>query len=500
MSKDAVTIGPASPFQEKYLNSDAQIILVGGAAGSSKSYVGLMRHLRFVHDPNYKAYCIRKNSSAIMASGGLFQEAVKLYSQYDPELKIRLKDQKIVFSSGAEVSFSHYENDNAAKKYQGIQISNIFYDEVTHADNEEQLWWLWSRLRSDANNIHSMWWSCNPQNDHWVIKYAMWWLYPEGHPLAGRPDPDKNGVVRYLLRIAGDLVWGETREELIEKYGNPDLPHDHRDQVDPISFQGLFGTIDDNPPLNLSNPSYRKNLEALPKLEQERLRWGNWFARPENSSYFVRTTVPVLTAPPHQSEFSKIVRVFDFAGTLPHDGNRSPDYFASLKMGKLRNGNYVILDVYRTRITFGDWEKQILDSAQRDGSEVEIILGEDPNPAAKASTMLIARSIIEHGYVVKTKRASLGKLDSFRPFAASAELGVVSIVKGCCNDLWNKIVCDNDFFYKELEAFDGQRRSGEMGHDDMADCASLAYLTLAQNRNVPSFAVPIYTKSNEFRL
>ena len=33
-------IGPASPFQEKYLNSDAQIILVGGAAGSSKSCNG----------------------------------------------------------------------------------------------------------------------------------------------------------------------------------------------------------------------------------------------------------------------------------------------------------------------------------------------------------------------------------------------------------------------------------------------------------------------------
>jgi len=458
-----------------------------------------MRHLRFVEDPNYKAYCIRKNSSAIMASGGLFQEAVKLYSQYDPSLKIRLKDQKLVFSSGAEISFSHYENANAAKKYQGIQISNIFYDEATHAE-EEDIWWLWSRLRSEAKNVHGIVMSCNPDNSSWLLKYAQWYLYPEGHALAGRPDPEKNGTVRYLLRVAGDIVWGESAQELIDKYGNPKLEAEHDDQVKPISFQGLFGTIDDNPPLKKSNPLYRSNLESLPKLDRERLLYGNWFAKPENSTYYDRNTVPVLTQAPHHSEFSKVVRVFDFAGTLPHDGNRSPDYFASLKLGKLRNGNYVILDVYRTRITFGDWEKQILDSAQRDGPEVEIILGEDPNPAAKASTMLIARSIIEHGYVVKTKRASLGKLDSFRPFAASAELGVVSIVKGCCNDLWNKIVADNDFFHKELEAFDGQRRSGEMGHDDMADCASLAYLTLAQNKSVPSFAVPIYTKTNEFRL
>lgn len=486
MSQDAAPIGPASPFQEKYLNSDAQIILVGGAAGSSKSYVGLMRHLRFAEDPNYKAYCIRKNSSAIMASGGLFQEAVKLYSQYDPKLKIRLKDQKLVFSSGAEVSFSHYENDNAAKKYQGIQISNIFYDEVTHSDNEEQLWWLWSRLRSDAKNVHSMWWSCNPQNDHWVLKYAMWWLHPEGHPNAGRPDPERNGVIRYLLRINGDLVWGDTREELIEKYGNPDLPPDHEDQVDPISFQGLFGTIDDNPPLMKSNPSYKRNLDALPRLECERLRWGNWFARPENSSYYVRTDVQEVADYPHPSELVRVVRAYDFAGTLPHDANRHPDYFASVKMGKLKNGNYIILDAVRTRITFGSWLDHILDNAARDGYETEIILPEDPNPQSKAATTLLVRSLNEYGYVTKMRRAPGGKLDSFRPFAASVEVGVVSMVKNCCNDLWNNITNNNDFFHNELESFDGTRSTSSK-KDDLVDCCSLAYLFLAQRVNIPNF-------------
>lgn len=116
-------IAPASEFQERYLQADAQIIIVGGAAGSSKSYVGLMRHLRWAEDPNYRAYCIRKNSSAIMASGGLFWEAVALYRKYDPDIQVKLKDQKIVFSSGAEISFSHYENDAAAKKYQGKFIA-----------------------------------------------------------------------------------------------------------------------------------------------------------------------------------------------------------------------------------------------------------------------------------------------------------------------------------------------------------------------------------------
>lgn len=366
-----------------------------------------------------------------------------------------------------------------------IQISNIFYDEATHSD-EEDIWWLWSRLRSDAKNVHGIYMSCNPDNSSWLLKYAQWYLYPENHPLAGRPDPEKNGVIRYLLRVGGELVWGDTPEELIEKYGNPDLPNDHEDQVKPISFQGLFGTIDDNPPLKKSNPLYKSNLESLPKLDRERLLHGNWFAKPENSTYFKREDLVMLDSPPTHSEFIKVVRAYDFAGTLPHDGNRETDYFASVKMGKLKTGNYVILDVVRTRITFGDWERHIVSNAERDGRHVDIILPQDPNAASKAATSMLVRSLAEQGYVAKMRRSSLGKLDSFRPFAAAVEVGVVSMVKNCCTDLWNNIVCNNDFYYNELEAFDGKRRSGATGHDDCVDSTSLAFVFLAQRMQIPN--------------
>lgn len=205
-------------------------------------------------------------------------------------------------------------------------------------------------------------------------------------------------------------------------------------KVKPISFMGLFGTIDDNPPLLRSNKLYKSNLQALPRLERERLLYGNWFAKPENSSYWDRNTCEELSHPPDNSEFVKIVRSYDVAGTLPHDGNRSPDYFASVRMGKKKNGDYVILDVVRTRITFGQWLDHILDNARRDGPNTEIILGEDPNPAAKAAIKLLAKDVVESGYICKTRRSSAGKLDAFRPFAASAELGFVKIVRNCGND------------------------------------------------------------------
>jgi phage terminase large subunit-like protein len=116
----------------------------------------------------------------------------------------------------------------------------------------------------------------------------------------------------------------------------------------------------------------------------------------------------------------------------------------------------------------------------------------------KAATSMLVRSLAEQGYVAKMRRSSQGKLDSFRPLAAACEVGVVSIVKDCCTDLWNKINCNNDFFYLELEHFDGKRRSGPLGHDDMADSASLAFITLAQKFQIPNFTAALQSSNSQF--
>ena len=226
--------------------SDSQII-----KGSSKSFVGLLRHLRWVHDPNYRGFCIRKNSTAIMKAGGLFEQAKRIYTKVfppingKPQIQAKIKEQKLVFPSGASVSFSHYENDSAGDLYQGIEMSSVFYDEGTHA-SESHLWWLFSRLRTEADMGDCepcMWISCNPDPDSFLFDWVKFWLYPEGHEKHGLPDPEKNGITRYLLRIDGSLVWGDTWEELYDKYHNPDLDKDHPEQVRPISFQVLLGTI-----------------------------------------------------------------------------------------------------------------------------------------------------------------------------------------------------------------------------------------------------------------
>jgi len=479
-------VAPQSAFQRDVLVSDSRIIVAGGAAGCAKSTIGIMRHLRWMNDPLYRGFCIRKNSTAIMKSGGLFDAAVHLYSQVD-DIKIKLKDQRIQFSSGASVSFSHYENDKAGQLYHGLELSNVFYDEASHAA-ESHIWWLISRLRTKAKMDPSIWLSCNPDPDSFLFEWVKWWLYDETSPNYGLPDPEKNGKVRWILRRDGVIFWGDSKEEMIVKYGKPNLPPDHPQQVKPLSFQVILGTIYDNPWLIENQPEYLASLEAMPDVERRRLLLGDWTARETGSTFFQREWCKEEIEEPPACEIVRTVRAYDFAGTLKSASNPSPDYTACAKLSKLKNGNYFVHEVLKTRILPGDWEKFILENALRDGYGTEIIVPLDPGASAKLATGLLTRALSECGYRVRTLRASGSKLDRFRPFSSLAMNGHVTFLKGCGTDIENNIQCDNNFVYKELEAFTGKRKAGESSHDDIPDCCSDAISTLASRINIPNMS------------
>jgi hypothetical protein len=76
--------------------------------------------------------------------------------------------------------------------------------------------------------------------------------------------------------------------------------------------------------------------------------------------------------------------------------------------------------------------------------------------------------------------------------------GGMKILKNCGNDFENKVYNDLSFFYKELETFTGERKSGSQGHDDLVDVCSDGFIVLAQKLSIPLFTLPSMTKSNEF--
>lgn len=248
-----------------------------------------------------------------------------------------------------------------------------------------------------------------------------------------------------------------------------------------------------------NQPNYKATLEALPDVERRRLLLGDWTARETGSTYFQREWCRELTEEPPANEILRTVRAYDFAGTLKSSSNPSPDYTACARISKLKNGDYFVHDVQRTRILYGDWEKFILENAQRDGYSTEVLIPLDPGASAKVATSLLTRAVSEKGYRVRTLKTTQSKLDRFRPFSSLAMNGHISFLKGCGYDYENKVEGDNSFLYRELEAFTGKRRGGEAHHDDLVDACSDCISVLASRVNIPNMAAGLTSVNTTVR-
>lgn len=459
--------------------------------GSGKSEIAVIDFCQYVRIPNFIGIITRRTTTLLKGAGGILTKCKRTFAKEfkdDPDYtfnwkekdnkfvfykKSRNKDGREILTPVSEVYLKHSEHENDIESYwQGIEANLCCIDEST-----QYTWpmvnYIMSRMRNPScpEVRPRLKMTCNPLRTHFLRKWVEPYLKEDG-----TPDRSKDGLIRYFQMVDGEVYFADTKEQVAE-YAQCSLD-------DVLSFTFISATVADNKILQKIDPRYVSWLKGLKGVDRARLLLGDWNALESNANYFQRGWVTELVQPPPSSEFTKIVRCFDLAGTLPSDTNRSPDFTASCKMGKLKTGDYVILEMTRHRIRFGEWQSHILELAKRDGVKCEIVIPSDPNPSAKANAISLARSICEAGFHATTKRSSEGKLESFKPFSAACQLGVVSFVENCGIDYWNKIDGENEFIYNEMESFDGKRRSGEKGHDDLCDTASMAFMYLASKINL----------------
>lgn len=488
---------PCSKRQFIYCNPEGtDVTLFGGAAGSGKSEIAVIDLCQYVRIPNFVGIISRRTNPMLKGAGGILSKCRRIFAQefkddIDYTYKWKEKEGKWVFYkitrdpvSGkailnqiSELFLKHSEHDTPEHTefyWQGVEANVICLDEATQF-SASQVEYIMGRMRNPScpQVKPRIKMTCNPDYDHFLRKWVEPFLKPDG-----TPDRSKDGLIRYFQSIDGNFFFADTKEEVAK--------HCDCAVSDVLSFTFISATVNDNSVLMSVDPKYVAWLKGLKGVERKRKLLGNWYAREEGSSYFSRNWITELPAPPPASDFVQIFRHWDLAGNLPTDADKSPDYTASTKIGKLKTGDYVVLENTRHRIRFGDWKAHILEHARRDGKKVEIVIPQDPNPQAKANAVALARSIIEAGYRASTRRSADGKLEDFKPFSAACQLGVVYFVKNSGFDYWNKINGDNDFVYNELEAFNGLRRSGEAGHDDLADTHGGAFLKLAARIQIGS--------------
>lgn len=470
-----------------FINSDSFLTVYGGAAGSGKSYMGLMRFLLYIDDPNFFGYVFRLNATDMKGGGGLFQTACRMFQAYDKRVKYTKQPMCITFPSGATINFTGIDGDSGLDSIQGVEISAAMVDEAAQHE-ESTIFWIISRLRTKAKMIPNIWLTCNPDPDSflrgWLDKYYLQpkGTFEEGELVEGRPNLERDGDVRWFIRIGDEVVWGSSREELIRDHSHK-FPIDRLSGLNtcqPRSFRFISATCHDNPPLIESDPNYVSNLLNLPRVEKERLYYGNWYARQETSSYFQRSWTPVVTLKEitENDEIVKRVRAWDLASTLPSEQNPDPDYTAGVLYGRTKNGNYIVEHMVHGRWRAGELEHMLIEQARRDremyGSNVFNYLPIEPASAGKIQQRHFAVLFAQAGVPVKFFRVGTtkSKLDRFLPFSSVAENGLVYVVEGD----WN------DEYFHCLEAFTGARNKV---HDDILDSQSDGHNIIAVSKELP---------------
>lgn len=435
---ETVAIGPQEGPQTAFLETTADIAIYGGAAGGGKSYGLLLEPIRHYSNARFGAVIFRRNSTQVRNQGGLWDESVSLYRQlsaYPREAYLEW-----IFPSGARVKFGHLEHESTVYDWHGSQIPFIGFDELTHF-SEKQFWYMLSRNRSTSGVPGYIRATCNPDADSWVRRLIDWWIGTDGYPIT-----DRSGKIRWFIRFEDEIIWNDSKQELIDQYGPGTLPK---------SFTFIPSKIHDNKILMQKDPSYLASLQALSRIERLRLLGGNWNVRASAGMMFQREWFAVVDAIP--GGWLSAIRFWDRAATKPSESNRDPDWTRGLKLYRYPDGRFVVADLKSMRDTPGQIENLIKNVASHDTYGVRIMSQQDPGSAGVSESEHFIRML--SGFDVRTIVISKDKLTRAKPVSAQCEVGNVRVLRAP----WN------DEFFTELENFPEGR------HDDIVDVLSGAF-------------------------
>lgn len=431
----------------------ASICIYGGAAGGGKSFGLLLSALRYKNVPGFGCTIFRKNFNQIFAQGGLWDESMEIYQGVKGACPKFARGQWLFCNDEGQtlskVTFAHIEKDEDVHKWQGSQICELGFDELTHF-SEKIFFYMLSRNRSACGVEPFVRATCNPDANSWVAKFIEWWIDQD----TGYPIPERSGKIRWFIRRDETLYWANTRQELWKRFNLTTT----EEKSEPRSVTFIMSKLSDNKELLRVNPGYLANLKALSQVERERLLMGNWKIKAAAGLYFKRSQLgDILNNVP--IDVIQWVRCWDLAATEKDEGG-DPAYTAGVLMGKRANGRYVVADVVNKQMSASDVRQTIKHTAQMDMARykrVRVRLPQDPGQAGKEQAQSYIKFLA--GFDVTTVAESGSKEARAEPMAAQWQVGNFDIVYGD----WN------EEYLLQLENFpDGKFK-------DMADASANAF-------------------------
>lgn len=465
-----VVLGPCSVKQREVLIDDTtDMLLIGGGAGGGKSYMALLKALKFCEDPAARVIVVRLTYPVLKAIGGLVDESKQLYTQFGADFN--KQSLEWTFPNGAIIKFVAMPTKR--EEVQGWQATNIIVDEGAEFQLEDIIA-LNERTRGARyKGKTGMLITCNPNRNSWLYPFVEFCLDPE----TGVPKPGTENITRWFMVRNGKILWGESKDDLFEKHGHGMNRDPAKGEVDfkPSSFRFIPMDIYSNPVLLKNNPEYLNKLRAGTRVSQLRFLHGSWTAVPEGSSVFNREWIKIVDAPPINP--AARVRSWDLAHSVPSEVYPDPDWTVGVKMSRTKYGTYCIEDVVRDRKLTDGVVKMIIDTSEQDGKDIPVTIPKD-NGGGKAATTFFMRTFAEEGMYVTgiTISGHSSKMQRFLPFCTLAENGLVTMVRAP----WN------EDFLTELEYFTGSKTE----KNDQVDACSDATNRLAKQTTIPYVQVP----------
>jgi len=276
-------IKPQDGYQVAALQSPADIVIGGGAAGVGKTFTLLLEPIRYAHVRGFGGVIFRRTSPQIRAEGGLWDASEKLYNQISGTVGTR-SSLEWSLSPYTKLKFSHLEYEKNVYDWQGSEIPFIGFDELTHF-SRNMFFYLLSRNRSTCGVRPYVRATCNPDPDSWVANFIDWYIDDEGFPIKERA-----GVLRYFMVDNNNYIWGDTKDEVVKKGWHVLEPLVKESGINPRRFikslTFIGGNIYQNVELLKTNPEYLGNLNAQSEDEKARLLLGNWKRRTDNKDLF----------------------------------------------------------------------------------------------------------------------------------------------------------------------------------------------------------------------
>lgn len=434
-------IGPQPGRQTMFLSTSADIAIYGGAAGGGKSYALLLEALRHVGNAGFRAIYFRRTSPELRSEGGLWDTSRGIYSLVGAHAREAQLDWS--FRSGARIKFSHLEHEADKNAHAGSQYALIAFDEV-NMFTEGQFWFLLSRNRSACGVKPYVRATCNPDPASWVASFVSWWIDQE----TGLAIPERVGALRWFIRLGHDLLWGDTRDDVVRIAVEKGMPEDAASKA-PLSLTFISARLSDNPLLLERDPHYEAKLRALSYVDRERLLSGNWLVREAAGNVFREKWFPIVDEPAPADAVR--VRYWDLAAS---EDNRS-DETAGVLLA-MHSGRYWIEDVVAIRERPHGVEQTVRRTAEIDGKAVTVWIEQEAIGSVGEHLLDHYRRTVLPGWAVYggSVRGKGNKTERAKPASAAAEAGNVSMVRG----LWNKKTL------QQLEAFPTKGV-----HDDIVD-------------------------------